>query len=84
MYEIRLNENLYHQASQRAVDLGFSGVDDYVADMVRSDLAETENFDHLFTPERMAQIEKARRQVDAGQVYTSEEVWSYLERKRDK
>lgn len=84
MYEIHLNQNLYQQAQQRAADLGFSSVDDYVADMLRSDLEDTETFDHLFTPERMAQIEKARQQVDAGQVYTSEEVWAYLERKRDK
>lgn len=84
MHEIQMHDNLYQLANQRALDLGFKGVDEYVADIVRCDLAETENFDHLFTSERMAHIEKSRRQVDAGQVHTSEEVWAYLERKRDK
>jgi len=83
MNEIHLTENLYQQARQRAVDLGFNGVDDYVADMLRHDLDETENFDRLFTPERMAHIEQARKQADAGQVYTSEQVWEHFERKRD-
>ena len=82
MFEVHLNENLYHQVTQRAVDLGFSGVDDYVADILLHDLDETENFDSLFTPERMALIEKARQQADAGEVYSAEQVWEHFDRKR--
>jgi hypothetical protein len=82
MFEVHLNENLYQQASQRAVELGFSGVDDYVADMLLHDLHETENFDSLFTPERMAVIDKARQQAAAGEVYSSGQVWEHFDRKR--
>jgi hypothetical protein len=83
MHEIHLNENLYQQASRRAVDLGFNGVDDYVADMLRHDLEEPKNFDRLFTPERMEHIEQARKQADAGQVYPAEQVWENFDHKRD-
>ena len=41
----------------------------------RKDVYEdTENFDHLFTPERLAQIDRAAAQIDAGEGIPAEQV----------
>ncbi|MGC4006315.1 MAG: hypothetical protein QM811_25620 [Pirellulales bacterium] len=78
MFEIRLNESLYHQAQRRAIDLGFADVNAFVADVLGREFDETENFDHLFTPERWATIEAAREQARSGQTTPAADVWERL------
>jgi len=81
--QLELTDQLYNQAKRRAVEAGFKSVNDYIADMVSDDLAiDTENLDHLFTPERLAHIDKAAAQIKAGQGYTMEEVREHLAEKR--
>lgn len=82
MHHIQLNDDLYQEAEHRASAAGFVSVDDYVADVLQHDLLEdTENLDSLFTPERLAHIDRAVTQIDAGQGIPAEQVRNYFRRK---
>ena len=82
MYQIQLDDQLYQDAQRRASAAGFVTLDEYVADVLQHDLhEETENFDYLFTPERLAQIDRAAAQIDAGQGIPSEQVRDYFRQK---
>lgn len=81
MYQIQLNDQLYHDALRQATANGFESVQDYVVSFIKNDSQEEENFDHLFTPERLAKIDAAIAQVDAGQTISSEELREHFRRK---
>jgi hypothetical protein len=67
MQQVQLTNRVYKQVKRRADEAGFKSVDEYVADVLANDLEdETENLDHLFTPERLAHIDKAAAQIKAG------------------
>jgi hypothetical protein len=83
MHQIQLNDQLYQEAQRRAAEAGFGSVDEYVADMLQHDLEETENLDHFFTPERLAHIDRAAAQIDAGLGIPSEQVREHFRQKRD-
>ena len=83
MRYIQLNGQLYQEAQRRAAECGFASVDDYVTSMLQADVEETENLDHLFTPERLAHIDRASAQIDAGQGITAAEVREHFRPKRD-
>jgi hypothetical protein len=40
MHQIQLNDQLYQEAKQRAAEAGFVSVDEYVADVLQTDLRE--------------------------------------------
>jgi len=42
----------------------------------------TENLDRLFTPERLAHIDKAEAQIKAGSFYTTEQADAELAKRR--
>ena len=82
MNQIQLSDQLYQEAQRRASASGFVTVDEYVADVLQHDLREeTEDFDSLFTPERLAHIDQAAAQIDAGQGIPAEQVRNYFRRK---
>ena len=83
MHQIQLDEQLYQEAQRRAAEGGFGSVDEYVADRLRHDFEEPENLDHLFTPERLAHIDRADAQIDAGLGITAEQVREHFRKKRD-
>lgn len=84
---LQLTDQVYHQARQRAVEAGFATIDEYlvdvVSDVVSNDVAqEAENFDHLFTPEVLAELDRIRAAVQAGaRTYSSEDVDEYFRQK---
>jgi hypothetical protein len=84
MRQIQLPDRLYNQVKRRAADAGFSSVDDYVAEIVeRGDQSEAPNFDHVFTPERIARLEQISAEIKAGaKTYTAAQVQRHFERKR--
>ena len=49
----------------------------------RRDREEVENLDHLFTPERMALIERAVAELEAGHGLTLQQVDAELRRRRE-
>jgi len=84
MYQVRLNDKLYKEAERRAREAGFGSVDEFVADRLESDFSDgQENFDHLFTPEVIAHLDKISQKIKAGgKTYTMEEVDEHFEKKR--
>jgi len=59
----------------RVADVAFAGAVDFVADVLNHDLHEpAEEFVHLFTPQRLAKIDRAAAQIDAGHGVTREQV----------
>jgi hypothetical protein len=83
MHQIQLSDQLFLIAQRRAAEAGFGSVDEYVADMLQHDLEDqSENFDHLFTPERLAHIDRAAAEIDAGLGLTLEQVDAELAKRR--
>lgn len=83
MHQVQLSDQLYQQAQQRAAEAGFQSVDEYVAEIVESDVsASSENYDHIFTPEVLAELDQARAAVQAGgKTYSPEEVDEHFRQK---
>jgi hypothetical protein len=85
MHEVHLQlpEQVYHEAQRRAVEAGFASVGEYIVDMVSEEVEqETENLDHLFTPDVIADLDRIRAAVQAGaKTYTSEEVDEFFRQK---
>ena len=85
MYQIQLNDQLYQEARRHALASGFVTVDEYIADVLQHDLhEESENLDYLFTPERLAHIDRAAAQIDAGQGIPAEQVREHFRQKHKK
>jgi hypothetical protein len=83
MQQVQLNDHLYKEVQRRATEAGFSTVDEYIADVLSYDLHEgTENLDHLFTPERLAHIDKAEAEIKAGNFYTADQADAELAKRR--
>ena len=82
--QLELTDQLYKQAKRRAVEAGFKSVEEYAADVLSEDLAEdAEDYDHLFTPERIAHLDKVAAEVRAGgKTYTMQEVRANLAQNR--
>lgn len=83
MHQIQLDDLLYQEAQRRAAEGGFGSVDEYVADRLRHDFEETENLDRFFTPERLAHIDRADAEIDAGQGIPAAQVREHFRQKRD-
>jgi hypothetical protein len=88
MPQIQIDEKIFEAAQRRAADAGYSSVDEYVADVVAHHLVEdgndeTPNLDHLFTPERLAEIDQAAAEVEAGNYVTADQVREHLRQKRE-
>lgn len=74
MHQVHLSDNLYEQARRRAQESGFTDVDEYIAEVVASDLEEID-VTQLFTPERLARLDRISAEVKAGsRTYTEEEL----------
>jgi len=84
MHQIQLTDHVYSLVKHRADQAGFTSVDAYVADVLTQDTtSDTENFDYLFTPERIAHLDKISAEVrEGGPTYNMDEVRSYLDERR--
>jgi hypothetical protein len=84
MPEVRLDDQVFKVAQRRAADAGYSSVDEYIANVVIHDHSEeSDNFDHLFTAERLAQLDQISAEIKAGgKTYSVAEVREHFERKR--
>lgn len=82
MQQIQLNDQLYQEAQRRASASGFVTVDEYVANVLLHDLhEESEDLDCLFTPERLAHIDRAAAEIDAGQGIPAAQVRDHFRQK---
>lgn len=83
MHQIQLNDQLYQEAQRRATEAGFDSVDEYIAEVLMHELEDAESLDYLFTPERLAHIDRAAAQIAAGEGLTPEQVEAELAKRRD-
>jgi hypothetical protein len=85
MQKVQLTDQLYQEAQRRAAEAGFASVDEYIADVVTQDVADdAENFDHLFTPQVVSELEQISATAKAGgKTYSSEEVRKHFQKKSD-
>ncbi len=85
MPEVRLDDQVFKVAQRRASEAGFASVEEYIADVVTQDVVdEAEDFDHLFTPQVVSELEQISAAAKAGgRTYTSEEVREHFQRKSD-
>jgi len=85
MHHVQLSDLLYEKAKLRAKEAGFSDVDAFIAEVLEADLSEeAADFDHLFTPERLAHLDRISAEVKAGaKTYTPEEVRAHFRKKHD-
>lgn len=83
MHQIQLNDDVFEEAQRRAAQAGFASVDAYVAVLLEQGFqAPPESLDYLFTPQRLAQIDRAAAQIDAGQGRTPQQVEQELAERR--
>jgi hypothetical protein len=83
MPQVQLDDQVFKVAQRRAADAGYASVDDYVADVVVHDANDdTDNIDHLFTPERLEHIDKAEGEIKAGKFFTAEQADQELAKRR--
>jgi hypothetical protein len=84
MPEIQLNDQIFKVAQRRAADGGYSSVDEYIADIVVHDITEdADNFNDVFTPERLARLGEISAEIKAGgKTHTIAEVQEHFENKR--
>ncbi len=81
MHHIQISDQLYQNVLRQATANGFADVEGFVTDMLEQQVAEPENFDYLFTPERLAEIAEAVAEMDAGKGIPAEQVHDYFRRK---
>lgn len=79
MHNVRLNPDTYSKAKQIAESRGFESVEEFLTLIINEEAATPQvNYDHLFTPEVLAAIDRAEEDVQAGRVYTPDEVREHL------
>ncbi len=83
MHQVNLNDQIYQEAQRRASEAGFACVDEFIEDVLHHDFqGETENLDFLFTPERLAYIDRSAAQIDAGHYFTQQQATEELAKRR--
>ncbi len=83
MPHIEMDDRIFDDARRRASAEGFASVDAYIAAIVLYDLADdAPNLDDLFTPERLAIIDQAAADIDAGNFFTADQARKHLQQKR--
>ena len=83
MHQVHLNDQAYEQAMRLANAAGFESVDEFITDVLTNGLGEqNENQDHLFTPEKLAHIERVRTGIKAGEkTFTQSEIRDHFRKK---
>jgi len=82
MYEIRIPDEVYHQAAQ-AAEARHVSLEAFVTETLQLRLRDEDAaIQKMFTPERLAHIAKAQAQIKAGQSFTPEEARADFAAKR--
>ncbi len=87
MPQVELDNAIFGAVQRKAVDAGYSSVDEYVADVIFQDVTEdndgiTPEMDYLFTAERLRHIDEAAAEIKSGNYFTAEQVREHFKRKR--
>jgi hypothetical protein len=84
MRHVHLTDPLFRAAQDRAADAGYASVDEYVADIVVRDLSEDDkSVSGLFTPQRVAELERISADIKAGgKTYSLAQAEEHFESRR--
>ena len=84
MQQIQLADQLYREVERRATEAGFQASTIIVAEVISQSIHDpAESYDHLFTPERIAHLDRISAGVKAGgKTYGTAEVREHFEKKR--
>lgn len=76
MQQIQLSDRVYEQAQRQATAAGFASVNEYIEGLLdEHDSPSEAELERIFTPERIAELERIAASVDAGaKTYSLEEV----------
>ncbi len=85
MRKVQISDQLFRIAQRRAEEAGFATVEEYIADVVTQDAADDgENFDHLFTPELVAELDRISMAARAGEkTYSPAEIREHFRKKSE-
>lgn len=83
MQSIQLSDQLYQEALRRACDAGFESVDQYIAEIVKHHVNSSgDDYDKIFTPQVIAQLNHIHAEVQAGaKTFSQEEVEQHFMQK---
>ena len=88
MHEVNINlpDEAYLMAQKRAQQEGFVSIEGFLSDvflfLVNTITSEPDNYDHLFTPNVLASIDKGAQEIIDGKSMTRSEVDAHLATKR--
>lgn len=84
MPQVELSDQAFEAAQRRAAEGGYSTVEEYIADIVACDVSGAgQDFDHLFTPERLAELERISTEIKAGgKTHSMGEAREHFDKKR--
>jgi len=81
--QLSISDEAFQAAQELAKEQGYASTEGFLNDLVTKSLLEEENFDSLFTPERLAVIKASSDGIKAGDpVYSQEEVLNMIAEKR--
>jgi len=82
MPQIHLADDLFEAISDRARSGGFASVDEYVSQIITSELEADIDPDAFFTPERLAQIDEGLEDIRQGRVFTAAQADDELRKRK--
>lgn len=81
MYDVRIPDSLYQQASH-AAEARHVSVDEFIAEVVQLHLQDNGDAPIRLTDKQATIIAKAEADIDAGKFFTSEQVRGYFNEKK--
>lgn len=85
MHQIQLNltDQLYSHAMRRAIEAGFTSLDEFLAEIIENELAtDTENLDDRFTPKVLEELDRVSASVKKGaKTLTQQDVDEHFRQK---
>lgn len=84
MAQVRIDDEVFEAALRRATSAGYANVDEYITDIVVHDLDEAgDDVSLIFTPERIAELERISSEIKAGgRTYSMAEAHEHFENRR--
>jgi hypothetical protein len=66
MPQVELPDQVFVAAQRRAIDQGYASVEEFISEVISEELVGPPDVQSLFTTERLAKIDAAIEQVNAG------------------
>jgi len=75
MHNIQLNDETFGKAQRIALAKGYGSVEEFILEVIENECSlGNEDFDQLFTPELLDELDRRSSELDAGKSTSIEEV----------